>query len=521
MASQAEDELRYRALFQCAQDGIFLFDADTGRFVEVNEAFLRMFGYSPQQIAQMTIFDLPQDSKENIRRNIQKVLQNGYWQLGERLYYRADGSLLQVEVYAALLDLQDGRYIMAVARDITERKRNEQERQRMREQLEQARKMETIGTLAAGVAHDFNNLLTAIMGNAELLQTIYAGDPQIQERTQQILQACERGKNMVNALLTFSRRGMTDMRPQQMNELVSSSQQILVYMLPASIRVQTHLQPDLPPVYADATQIEQMLMNLCANARDAMPAGGTITLRTCKVTLDAPHVMSGKELLPGEYVCIEVEDTGGGIPPEYLPHIFDPFFTTKPVGRGTGLGLATVYGIVLAHGGGIEVESQVGVGTRFRILLPARTEGPQTHPAHEEAAQHCLLHPIRVLFVDDEASIRGLFTRMLQHEGCEVEAVASGEEALQLVRERGAHYYHLLITDLTMPGLSGLSLARQVYQIAPHLPVILCSGYGSDVAEQAENIPNVVCYLQKPYRRQQLLEAVEKALRIRPSPDEQ
>ncbi|GBC97041.1 Sensor kinase CckA [bacterium HR16] len=512
MGSTGENELRYRALFECAQDGIFLFDADTGRFIEVNGAFLRMFGYSPEQIAQMTIFDLPEDSEENIRRNIQRVLQHGYWQLGERTYRCADGSLLQIEVYASLLNLQDRRYIMAVARDITERKRSERERQRMREQLEQARKMETVGTLAAGIAHDFNNLLTAIMGNAELLQIIYAGDAQVEERAQQILQACERGKNMVNALLTFSRRGITDMRPRHLNELVLASQQILSYMLPASIRVETHLQSDLPAVNADATQMEQMIMNLCVNSRDAMPSGGTITLRTYRVTLDAPCVMSGTELPPGEYVCLEVEDTGGGIPPEYLPHIFEPFFTTKPVGRGTGLGLATVYGIVLAHGGGIEVQSCVGVGTCFRIFLPAMSEGKDTPQAGEEPPVPHSFRGVRVLFVDDEALIREMIAHTLRQEGYEVETASNGEEALQMIRERDTSYYHLLITDLTMPGLGGIALAWQVYQIAPRLPVILCSGYGTEVAEQVENVPNVVSYLQKPYRRRQLLEAVEHAL---------
>ncbi|GIV15484.1 MAG: hypothetical protein KatS3mg022_0919 [Armatimonadota bacterium] len=516
MEPAEENAIRYRALFECAQDGIFLFDADTGQIIEVNEAFLRMFGYSSQQIAQMTIFDLPQDSEQNIRRNIQRVLQHGYWQLGERTYRCADGSLLQIEVYASLLNLQDRRYIMAVARDITERKRNEQERQRMREQLEQARKMETVGTLAAGIAHDFNNLLTAIMGNAELLQIIYAGDAQVEERVRQILQACERGKNMVNALLTFSRRGIIDMRPHNLNELVLASQQILSYMLPASIRVETYLQPDLPAVNADATQIEQMIMNLCANARDAMPAGGTVTLRTYRLTLDSPRVMSGNELPAGEYVCVEVEDTGGGIPPEHLPHIFEPFFTTKPVGRGTGLGLATVYGIALAHGGGIEVQSRVGIGTRFRVLLPVLLTAENTPQGSEEPAAPNSVCGIRVLFVDDEASIRELVTQMLRHEGCEVEAAASGEEALQMLREHGESYYQLLITDLTMPGLGGVELAKRVYQIAPRLPVILCSGYGTEVAEQVEDIPNIVSYIQKPYRRRHLLEAVEKALSAYP-----
>jgi PAS domain S-box-containing protein len=512
MGSHGEDELRYRALFQCAQDGIFLFDADTGRFIEVNDAFLRMFGYSPQQIAQMTIFDLPQDSEENIRRNIQRVLQNGYWPLGERLYYRADGSLLQVEVYAALLDLKDRRYIMAVARDITERKRNEEERQRMREQLEQARKMETIGTLAAGVAHDFNNLLTAIVGNAELLKAAYADDPQIQKRTHQILQACERGKNMVNALLTFSRRGMVDTRPQHLNQLVLSVLEILNHALPANIRVETHLQEDLPAIHADATQIEQMIMNLCANARDAMPAGGTIILRTRKMSLESPRVFSGIELPAGEYVCIEVQDTGEGIHPEHLPHIFEPFFTTKPVGKGTGLGLATVYGTVLSHGGGIEVQSTPGEGTSFRILLPAFEGNEEDYFSPEKQPPDHSLHGTRILFVDDEENIRTLVAEVLQREGCQVETAASGEEALQMLREKGGLYYHLLITDLTMPGLSGIHLARQVYGIAPDLPIILCSGYGAGVVEQVEDLPNVACYIQKPYRRQQLLEAVEKAL---------
>ena len=211
-------------------------------------------------------------------------------------------------------------------------------------------------------------------------------------------------------------------------------------------------------------------------------------------------------------MCLEVEDTGGGIPPEHLPHIFEPFFTTKPVGRGSGLGLATVYGIVLAHGGGIEVRSYVGAGTCFRILLPALLEAKDAPQASNEPIVRHPFHAIRVLFVDDEALIREMVAHVLRQEGCEVETASSGEEALQRIRERGASYYRLLITDLTMPGLSGIELAQQVYQIDPGLPVILCSGYGTEIAEQVANVPNVVFYLQKPYRRRQLLEAVEQAL---------
>ncbi len=511
MDTDAESEARYRALFECAQDGIFVFDAATGRFIEVNQAFLRMFGYSAEQVAQMTIFDLPQDTAENIRRNIQRVVQHGYFPLGERIYRRADGSSIPVEVYASRLDLAGQTLIMAVARDITERKRNEQERQRMHEQLEQARKMETIGTLAAGVAHDFNNLLTAIMSNAELLQMTHDTDPQVRERTNQILQACERGKRMVNALLTFSRRSIADMRPQNLNNLLSASQQILSHILPANIRLELELQPDLPLVSADATQVEQMVMNLCTNARDAMPSGGTITLRTRTLSLRSPRAMSGAQLSSGEYVCIEVQDTGCGIAPDHLPHIFEPFYTTKPVGTGTGLGLATVYGIVLSHNGGIEVESQIGKGTLFRILLPAQTTHAEPSPGVEQGSADNLLHGYRVLFVDDEASIRETVCTMLKHAGCEVLTAASGEQALQMVAEQPTHY-QVLITDLTMPGMSGIELAREVYHIAPELPVILCSGYGTQAVEQVENAPNIVGFVQKPYRRAQLLAAIERAL---------
>ena len=511
MMPETDNEARYRALFQCAQDGIFLFDAGSGRFIEVNQAFLRMFGYSSEQVERMTIFDLPQDTEENIRLNIQRVLHHGYWQLGERTYRRADGSLLQVEVYASRVELQGRLYIMAVARDITERKRNEQERQKMHEQLEQARKMETIGTLAAGVAHDFNNLLTAIVGNAELLQMTHGSDPMVYERTQQILQACERGKRMVNALLTFSRRSMTEMRPHNLNSLISASQQILSHVLPAHLRLETHLQSALPATYADATQIEQVIMNLCANARDAMPAGGSLTIRTRSLSLTSPRMMLGTQLPPGEYVCMEVEDTGVGIAPEHLSHIFEPFFTTKPAGTGTGLGLATVYGIVLAHNGGIEVESAVGKGTLFRVLLPALSLQKDGTAEAEQSPSGQVSHRWRVLFVDDEASIRETVATMLEHAGCEVQVAENAEQALQILHNHPDDY-HLLITDLTMPGMNGIQLAQKIIALAPSLPVILCSGYGTQVAEQTEDVPNIVGYVQKPYRRQQLLIAIERAL---------
>ncbi len=509
--SEQENDLRYRALFECAQDGIFLFDADTGKFVEVNGAFLRMFGYSPEQIAQMTIFDLPRDTEENIRKNIQRVLHHGYWQLGERTYRRADGSPIEVEVYASLLNLSDRQYIMAVARDITERKRNEQERQRMLEQLEQARRMETIGTLAAGVAHDFNNLLSVIMGNAELLLITHASDQRVAEHVHQILQACEQGKKVVDALLTLGRRSFSDMRLHNLNSLISASQQILSHILPATIRLEINLQPDLPAVKMDVTQIEQMIMNLCTNARDAMPSGGSIVLRTSSLTLETPCVMSGIHLPAGEYVCLEVEDTGVGIDPEHLPHIFEPFFTTMPIGMGTGLGLATVYGIVQAHGGGIEVHSTPGKGTCFRILLPAVRDG---EPASTESEQPQTTLPSgskRILFVDDEQNIRETVAQMLRLQGYEVDIAANGEEALQILRERGGQY-HLLITDLTMPEMDGIRLAQQAHALQPDLPVVLCSGYGAEVIEQASGLPNFAGHIQKPYRRQQLLAVIEQAL---------
>ncbi len=243
-----------------------------------------------------------------------------------------------------------------------------------------------------------------------------------------------------------------------------------------------------------------------------MPAGGIITLRTCKMSLESPRVFSGTELPSGEYVCLEVQDTGEGIPPEYLPHIFEPFFTTKPVGKGTGLGLATVYGIVLSHGGGIEVQSTPREGTSFRILLPAFEGKAEDYSSPERQLPEHSFHGTRILFVDDEESIRALVAEILQREGCQVQTAAGGEDALNLVRQHGASYYQLLITDLTMPGLDGIQLAREVYQLDPRLPIVLCSGYGTEVAQQVGEAPNVVECIQKPYRRKQLLDVIQHVL---------
>ena len=387
--------------------------------------------------------------------------------------------------------------------DVTERKRGEEERERLQSQLGQSQKMESVGRLAGGVAHDFNNLLQAILGFTELL--LARADPRgdTYPDLKEIEKAAKRAAELTRQLLAFGRKQRLEPRVLDINQNVADMGNMLRRLLGEDIRFVTQFAPDLKRVFADPGQIEQIVMNLAVNARDAMPGGGRLTISTANVTLEHVDTTVIPDARPGQYVCLSVSDTGEGIDDAILPHIFEPFFTTKEQGKGTGLGLAVIYGAVKQSGGWVNVYSEKDQGTTFRVYLPAYAP-PSGEPEVEAGATTAAAVPKprgrgeRILLVEDEAGVRNLAVHALTSNGYEVFACENAQDALALCkRERGR--FDLLFSDVVLPGQTGIELADEIRRQNPGLPVLLCSGYTDDRARWSAIENKKYVFLQKPY----------------------
>ena len=399
--------------------------------------------------------------------------------------------------------------VVATIRDISERKTAEAHRERLEQQLRQSQKMEAIGTLAGGIAHDFNNILTAILGYAELMRPQVHGQAAVEERLLEIAKAGKRAKDLVSQILTFSRRQDHTRSPMSMGPAIDEALKLLRAAIPASIEIDAQIDPQLPQVLADATQIHQVVMNLAANASAAMAHGpGSLRVRCSDVELDA-SAAADAGVKPGRFVCLTIEDTGCGMPPEVLERIFDPFFTTKGPGDGTGLGLSVVHGIVVAHEGAIQVESRVGVGTSFRIYFPALdVERPESQHMRQRTITGEGEH---VLCVDDEPSLVELLREQLTALGYRVTAHASALSALADFLNHPLDF-DVMLTDLTMPGMSGAELAERVRKVRPDLPIVMATGYGHVMSEERARELGIRPLLQKPFTMAVLGEAIQDAL---------
>ncbi len=364
------------------------------------------------------------------------------------------------------------------------------ERERAEARLLQAQKMEAVGQLTGGIAHDFNNLLTAVVGSLDLLLR-RTDDEKLRRLAGNALQAAERGAQLTSQLLSFSRRQRLSPTPVQPNDIVSGMGDMLARTIGQHVRVETRLEPKLWKALADPTQLEVMILNLAINSRDAMPAGGRLTISTANVE-EVPAALS-TELSPGEYVAIAVSDTGGGMPPGVLARAFEPFFTTKEQGKGTGLGLAQLYGFAKQSGGTARIESREGEGTTVTIYLPRTRE--LAAPVALAAVEQRATQRARILVVDDDDDVRQVAAALIEEIGYEVMAVGSGEAALQELSGGG---FAMLVTDVVMPGMSGVDLARQVRALQPRLPILFASGY-ADVQTFGEELTDE-SVLKKPYR---------------------
>jgi two-component system cell cycle sensor histidine kinase/response regulator CckA len=394
--------------------------------------------------------------------------------------------------------------LLELFRDVTAQKRLE-------EQLRQSQKMEAIGQLAGGVAHDFNNILTVIQGHATLLQSSGTLTGVSARSAQQITQAAERASGLTRQLLTFGRRQFMQLKCLDMNEVVGNMTKMLSRLLGEHIALQINYFNDPAPVQADASMMEQVLLNLAVNARDAMPQGGQLVIKIELVDVDSWYVAQHHEAHAGRFVCVSTIDKGCGIPLENMRRIFEPFFTTKEVGKGTGLGLATVYGIVKQHQGWVEVESEVGKGTRFRVYLPCSTQsvGPSDTVHVEKSVRG---GNETILVVEDEAPVRELVCDLLAGHGYKILQAESGRKALDVWNEN-KDQIQLVLTDLVMPDrMNGRELAERLWTERPDLKVIFTSGYSAEVVGKDFVMRRGLNYLQKPYHPQRLASVVRDCL---------
>jgi PAS domain S-box-containing protein len=511
LAALRDSETRYRGLFDTATDVIVTTDLD-GHLLTANAAFEAITGWLRADWSGRPLTTLldPGDVPEAMRRlqataaGIASAPQ--VWRVRT-----SSGGWRSAEVKASLFT-QDGRAagILLIARDITERQRAEEERARLENEIAQSRKLEAVGQLAGGIAHDFNNLLQAILGFADLTREYLPPDSRGLSNLDKVTQAGERARDLTQQLLTFSRREVIHPRILDIAAAVNEIADILRRVLPANVRLLISSDPAVPPVLAERGHIDQIVMNLCVNARDAMPEGGTLTVTTGMRTLDAAFVAPRSWAREGQFVTIEVGDTGEGIPAELLPRIFEPFFTTKGVGRGTGLGLATVYAIVRRYDGVIEIDTAVGRGTTITVYLPP-TAGAAVSPAVGATAQASSGRGELILVAEDEPAVRELAVGQLTRAGYRVIAARDGTEALRLFADHEPDI-RLVFLDVMMPNGDGRHARRLIGERRPDLPILFATGYAERGAREAIRDP----LIEKPYSGATLLGKVREILDERP-----
>lgn len=503
-------EHRFRSLIEQGVDAFFLHD-DEGRIVNVNQSACESLGYSREELLSMTVADIDGDSvPRQDRENLWQQLLPGAAATLTTNHKRRDGTIFPVEVRLGILEMDGKRFVMALARDISARLAEQKERLSIEMQLQQAQKMESIGTLAGGIAHDFNNILSAVIGFTELTMMQTKENASVQENLTQIRNAADRATNLVRQILTFSRKQQQETLPLQISLVVKEALKLLRASIPSTIKINQDIDAD-GTVLADPTQIHQLVMNLCTNAYHAMQdSGGILSVNLHEIIIDQALIDSGVELPPGHYLKLSVSDSGCGITPETMAKIFEPYFTTKEKERGTGLGLAVVHGIVKSHHGRITVYSEPGHGTTFNIYLPmiAQTEPAKAMPAMvlpKAKANE------RIMLVDDEALLRDTSNQFLLWAGYRVDLFANGAEAWEALSQT-PDAWDLLVTDQTMPEMTGAQLTSKARQLRPTLPIIICSGFSETLDPGGAKAVGANVYLQKPVSLETLLTSIAQVL---------
>ena len=495
-----ESEERFRQIYDETPIGYHELDT-RGRIVRVNRTELEMLGYPVEEMLGQPVWKFVLEEETTRHVIMAKIAGDvSFHETFERTYRRKDGTTLPVLVKDRVIRDKGGRIIgiRSTVEDITERRRSEEALRKSEEQLRQWQKVEAIGRLAGGIAHDFNNLLMTIKGCSEiLLQECDAQDPR-REEAEEIQKAAERATSLTRQLLAFGRRQILQPQVLDLNKVVTNMNKMLQRVIGEDIQLLTVLEPKLRPVKVDPGQIEQVIMNLAVNARDAMPRGGRLTIETANVFLDEDYAQRHVSVKPGSYVMLAVSDNGCGMDQETQSHLFEPFFTTKEKGKGTGLGLSTVYGIVKQSGGNIWAYSELGRGTTFKIYLPMVTQAVKEKYARTERRRISARGAETILLVEDEKAVRMMIRKTLQSKGYTVLEAQHGQEALSICEDYSGPI-HLMVTDVVMPLMSGKELAEQLAPQRPEMKVLYMSGYPDNSIVQHGVLEPGTEFLQKPF----------------------
>ncbi len=501
---QASEE-RFSKAFKTSPVPMAILARDSRLFLDVNDRFIALAQTARPELIGRALFGIPLWTAPETRARVEQLLADGQpirnW---ECQITGPDGKTCAAILSAESFLLGQEQCVLLVTEDVSERASLEG-------QLRQAQKMEAVGQLAAGVAHDFNNLLTVVQGYTQLLLAMQAPGSMGREALEKIISATQRAAGLTSQLLTFSRKRVAEPRAVDLNKVVANVTGMLRPLLGENIRLNLRPAAVVPAIMADAAMLEQVIVNLAVNARDAMPKGGDLVLSTFLADIDESYVKYNRQATPGQFVCLQVSDAGTGMDPATLERIFEPFFTTKGVGKGTGLGLATVYGIVKQHHGWVEVNSQLGVGTTFKVFLPAVQSAAQ----HTEFLDRQTL--VRgggetILVVEDEASLRELVIKVLRNYGYQVVEAAHGKDALRLWQST-VPKPALLLTDMMMPeGMTGWELAARLRQDAPGLKVLFTSGYSPEIFGTEVQLDVNSNFLPKPYHPRLLARTVRSCL---------
>ena len=502
-------EARYRRLFEAAKDGIVVADVSTGEIVDSNPFVSRLLGYPRSHLIGTRFWESDLFRNSEMTQAVLDELHASESLQKSITLTSESGQQVPVDIIASLYTEADRTVIQFNIRDVSARKRMEEQARRNEEQLRDMQKMEAVGRLAGGVAHDFNNILTAITGYADLLRDHLGGDSHGVRMLDQIRSGADRATAITRQLLAFGRKQIVTPAVLDLNAILTDFRQMISVMLPRNVELEFQPQADLGRVRADRTQMEQVILNLVLNARDAMPEGGTITVATSNVEADTTFTATHPTVPVGSYVALMVRDTGTGMDPQTQARIFEPFFTTKPKGVGTGLGLATVYSIVNQSGGHIRAYSELGVGSTFTVYLP-RVNGELAYPP-EFAGADATDGTETILLVEDQSPVRELARRFLEMSGYHILEAPNGPEALRVSREFSARI-HLMVTDVVMPRMSGRELALQLASERPEMEVLYMSGHTEEAIVHHGVLKEGVEFLQKPFTQRDLLGRVRRIL---------
>ena len=498
-----ENESKFRNLFDLSPQAVALTEVRSGRLVDVNDKLCELTKYSRNEILGKTTTEIGFYSRKDRDRFVQELSEYGQVNGLEMEFYSKNGVVLNALMFAKFITIQDTPLILTIFHDITEQKH-------LRESIAQAQKMESIGSLAGGIAHDFNNILFPVVGMAEMLVEDLPDGSSLQQNAKEIFKAGKRGSDLVKQILAFSRHSEQKLLPTRAQKVLGDVLRLCRRTIPTDIEIEQRIETDCSLVMADPTQLHQVGMNLITNAFHAVEeSSGKISVVLEQVTIDGGETYATREILSGQYVKLTVSDNGVGIDPSIRDKIFDPYFTTKGQGKGTGLGLAVVYGIVKDWGGEIAVHTELGNGTTFELFIPVIQDIEETDVP--DARSSYLTGTETILLVDDEEAVAGLEKRMLERLGYKVVMRTASLEAFEAFRSNPKSF-ELVISDMSMPNMTGDRLAKQILEMSPDIPIILCTGFSERINQNKADSIGVKALLMKPVAMSDLSQIVRNVL---------